>query len=362
MKLGSLFDGIGGFPLAASRHGITPAWASEIDKDCLKVTERHFSGMRKYYDINYLDGHDLEPVNVISFGSPCQNLSVAGNLEGLNGEESKLFYEGVRVIEEMLESAAEFRYAIWENVPGAFTSRDGQDFKEVLEALIKARVPMPRSKTWSNAGMVRGHGRSLAWRVLNAEHFGVPQHRDRIFIVADLRGQSAPEILFESAGLRRDIAPCREAEKDVAARLTTGTGTRYDAETETLIPVCFAGQNSSSCGLSISNSVAPTLQTNKVHSIAFTERTRNNGRNIEFQDELAYCLTNPGNGGRTQDRQIMTPEMCVRRLTPLECERLQGFPDGWTEGLSDSARYRVLGNSVAVPVIELLMERIKTCI
>ena len=223
-KMGSLFDGIGGFPLAAQRHGINPVWASEIEKWPIKVTKKHFPGMKHLGNITQINGAEIEPVDIITFGSPCQNLSVAGKQEGLKGEQSCLFYEAIRIIREMRrETNGRYpRYAIWENVPGAFSSNKRQDFRAVLEKITQTEIPMPESGRWANAGMVRGNGYSVAWRVLDAQYWGVPQRRRRIFLVADFRGQSAPEILFECEGMSGDITESGKEGQGTAAGVGDG--------------------------------------------------------------------------------------------------------------------------------------------
>jgi len=226
IRLGSLFDGIGGFPYAASFYGIEPVWASEIMPQAVSVTKRHFHNMEHVGDITKLDGGVLPPVDIITFGSPCQDLSTAGKRAGMDGARSSLFYEAIRIIDEMRRATdGKYpRYALWENVPGAFSSGGGHDFQAVLEAFTKSKVPMPGSGRWANAGMVRSGGASVAWRVLNAQHHGVPQRRRRIFLICDFGGESAGEILFVEEGLRGHIAPCRQARQGTAAPAEGGTG------------------------------------------------------------------------------------------------------------------------------------------
>lgn len=220
MKLGSLFDGSGTCPLAASAVGIVPAWASEIEPFPKAVTASRFPNMVHLGDITKLDGGKIEPVDVITFGSPCQNLSIAGNRKGLEGEESSLFLEAVRIIREM-RIATNGKYpqiAMWENVTGAFSSNKGGDFTRVIEELCKicdpdADVPRPPKGKWGKAGLYMGDHYSLAWRQLDAQYWGVPQRRKRIFAVLDLGGQCAGRILFEREGLRRDFTEVRRAGK-----------------------------------------------------------------------------------------------------------------------------------------------------
>lgn len=201
LTLGSLFDGIGGFPLAAQRCGIKTVWASEIEPNCVDITKRHFPRMAHLGDITKIDGGKIPPVDIISFGSPCQDLSTAGKQKGLSGERSGLFLDAVRIIYEM-RRATNGRYPtfiIWENVSGAFSSNRGRDFKIVLEKITNTNIPMPCSGKWATAGMVRGQrgGANVAWRLLDSQFWGVPQRRKRIFLVGDFRAERAPEILFK---------------------------------------------------------------------------------------------------------------------------------------------------------------------
>jgi len=229
MTLGSLFDGIGGFPLAALRVGIRPVWASEIETVPMSITKRHFPEMRHLGDITKICGSEIVPVDVITFGSPCQDLSVAGKRAGLGGGRSGLFLEAVRIIKEMREATggAYPTFAVWENVPGAFTSNKGEDFRTVAEEIARVAEPgisVIRPKRWPNAGAVVGEGQSLAWRLLDARYWGVPQRRRRIFLVADFAGERASEILFKPERLRRDTTAVGKSRENASAYVTTGTG------------------------------------------------------------------------------------------------------------------------------------------
>ena len=208
LTLGSLFDGSGGFPLGGLLAGITPVWASEIEPFPIRVTTKRLPFMKHYGNISAMDGGKIEPVDIITFGSPCQDMSIAGRRDGLDGSRSSLFYEAVRIIKEMrcATDGRYPRYIVWENVPGAFSSNKGEDFKAVLEAVIgiaepNAQVPMPEKARWPYADLYMGDGWSVAYRTLDAQYWGVPQRRRRIYLVADLAGGSAGKILFESEGL-----------------------------------------------------------------------------------------------------------------------------------------------------------------
>lgn len=206
LTLGSLFDGSGGFPLGGLLCGITPVWASEIEPFPIRVTTKRLPFMKHYGDVSKLKGSELEPVDIITFGSPCQDMSVAGKRSGLDGERSSLFYEAIRIVKEMrcATNGRYPRYIVWENVPGAFSSNKGEDFKAVLEAVCSVKdgkADIPRYEKWPGAGEIVADHYSVAWRVLDAQYWGVPQRRKRIFLVADLTGTSAGQILFESEGV-----------------------------------------------------------------------------------------------------------------------------------------------------------------
>ena len=238
-KLGSLFDGSGGFPLAGSLYGIEPKWAAEVEPYPIAVTRSRFPGMKHLGDISKVSGAEIEPVDIITFGSPCQDLSVAGKRAGLkhteNGDEettrSGLFMEAVRIIKEMREATNGNypRFALWENVPGAFSSNRGEDFRIVLEELVKiceptAVMPAVPKNGWSYADCYLGDGWSLAYRVLDAQHWGVPQRRRRIYLVADFGGERAGEVLFEREGLRGYFEKGRTPWQGVASDAERGTG------------------------------------------------------------------------------------------------------------------------------------------
>ena len=210
MTLGSLFDGIGGFLLAARHAGVTPVWASEIEPFPQSVTARHFPDVKQLGDITKIDADEIEPVDIVCAGSPCQDLSIAGKRKGLNGERSGLFRTAVELVRRMRErtSGKHPRFFVWENVPGAFSSNRGMDFQAVLEEIGQSEIPMPQGNRWASAGLVQFPGAEIAWRVLDAQYWGMPQRRRRIFLVADFAasGRCAGEILFECEGVSWNIA------------------------------------------------------------------------------------------------------------------------------------------------------------
>lgn len=209
MTLGSLFDGLGTWQLAAANVGIKTLWSSEIDSFCRFITAHHFPDTVQLGDINHIT--DAPPVDIITASSPCQNLSVAGNRSGLHGNQSKLFFKAAELVRRIRP-----RFFVWENVPGAFSSNGGNDFRTVLEEILQESVPLPRH--WSNAGLVDGRNAQVGWRLLNAEHWGVPQRRKRIFLVADFGGRRAGEILFEPASVSGDSEAGESSQENLAAR------------------------------------------------------------------------------------------------------------------------------------------------
>ena len=238
-KLGSLFDGSGGFPLAGALCGVEPVWAAEVEPYPIAVTRSRFPNMKHLGDISKVNGAEIEPVDIITFGSPCQDLSVAGKRAGLkheaNGDEettrSGLFMEAVRIIKEMRTATnGEYpRFALWENVPGAFSSNRGEDFRIVLEELIRVTTPdavmppVPKAG-WNYADSYVLDGASIAYRVLDAQYWGVPQRRRRIYLVADFRGECAREVLFKREGLRGYFAEGRTPWQAAPADAQGSTG------------------------------------------------------------------------------------------------------------------------------------------
>ena len=517
LTLGSLFDGIGGFPLAGKYAGIRPVWASEIEPFPIRVTEKRLPEMKRYGDIHGLHGAKLEPVNVITFGSPCQDVSIAGKREGLSGGRSGLFFEAIRVIREMREATnGEYpKWAVWENVPGALSSHNGEDFRQVLESLIRvqepeADVPLPAGGRWLPAGEIMGDGYALAWRILDAaQGWGVAQRRKRVFVVLDLAGGRAGEVLFESEGLSGYTPPGAKARQGAAGGAEDSAGAAgfcYESgeasrgigyqEEESPTLRCWkppgvavreppltlkirSGCDGGGKGALIQHDLSATLGCHNDQTLfapkafgvgsdkskgmlsanpksgfyeAATSRTLDRSGGNACCNQGGMVVVSPAYSIRPQTQQEQTPslmardskdpllvslpsycldracftsgenaqyrlsvraevaatlvaegpgaisappeEYLVRRLTPLECCRLQGFPDGWTEHLeteepgeqeiarwvgvfedwyraqgktaraspgkiakwlknprTDSAEYKAYGNSVAVPCV-----------
>lgn len=429
ITLSSLFDGIGGWQLAAKHAGILPVWSSEIETFPAAVTRIRFPATLQLGDVTKIDGAQIPLVDIICAGSPCQDLSVAGRQEGLKGEKSRLFYTAVDIISKMrVATKGRYpRFAVWENVPGAFSSNRGGDFRAVLEALTKAEIPVPKSGRWAPAGMVRGAECDVAWRQLDAQYWGVPQRRKRVFLVADFRTgrRRAGEILFERESLRGHTPPGGKKREGAAVR---AKGSAYQTAAGFKV-----GQGNKAGGIGYQEEKAPTLSAmnsgNKpavliyenhsqdsrvkgpvekcpaisaqagtggnnlplaLHSYCIAGNTidrqlQNGGNGKGVLQEISYTLNTidrhavfcVGNGQANQTNlktiagalNCMHDQQCVlgagtgvRRLTPLECERLQGLPDGWTliadKSCSDSARYKALGNGMAQPCADFIIKRI----
>ena len=231
--MASLFDGIGGFPKAGQRYGIKTLWASEIEPFPIAVTKIRFPDMLHVGDITKLKGEKLPPVQIVCGGSPCQDVSQAGRRAGLAGERSGLFFEQIRIVKELRDAdkrrgradkSVRPRYMLWENVPGALSSGAGygEDFRVVLEEICGVAtdgfsVPRPPGGRWQSAGAIMGDEFSVAWRVVDAQYWFVPQRRKRIVLVADFAGHSAYKILFEQDRLLGDFTPREEAGQTAAA-------------------------------------------------------------------------------------------------------------------------------------------------
>lgn len=414
--------------------------------------------MKHLGDITKIHGDQIEPVDCITFGSPCQGLSMTGKRLGFDDNRSVLFLDAARIIKEMRTATNGMypTFAVWENVPGAFSSNGGGDFRTVLEELARveqpdASIPRPsgRGGKWSKAGAIAGNGWSLAWRQLDAQYWGVPQRRKRIALVADFRGQRAAEILFERTGLSGN--PCesipawktfaRTPEASVAGydrmvesgnSVTGGAeseGTRRsgregigrvlesdhrETSTRCTEPAAYTLKIRSGCegggkGALVQTEKSATLSTlqdqtlfqpvvydargngdgkivptitgdheNRItdYTAIAIERKTFNEQSFSHYKESDKCSTlkakagNIGNGSECLIAE-KTIRWIVRRLTPVECERLQGFPSGWTDigdwtdskgkkhKYADSPQYKALGNSIALPQWFWLMQRMR---
>jgi DNA (cytosine-5)-methyltransferase 1 len=375
MKYGSVCSGVEAATAAWHPLGWEPKWFSEIEKFPSAVLAHHYPDVPNLGDMTQFKEWSNDPIDLLVGGTPCQSFSVAGLRKGLDDPRGNLMLTYLAI-------AARYqpKWLVWENVPGVLSSQRGRDFGTFLGALGKL-----------------GYG--FAYRVLDAQYFGVAQRRRRVFVVGYLGDwRRAAAVLFERESLSRHPAPSREAREEVAKCLTTRTGGAYDADMETLpvekwpaeiastlnasfgskqgledqhinggaplfvpttetLPIAFGAQNSSSQGDSVSTQVTPTLDKSKTPAVAF------DAYNQTTSDKAAALRTAAGG---VYDNTVMTSQ--VRRLTPTECERLQGFPDNYTqiawrnkaaEDCPDGPRYKAMGNSMAVPVMRWIGERIK---
>ena len=303
LTLGSLFDGSGGFPLGGLISGIAPVWASEIEPFPIRVTTKRLPFMKHYGDVSKMDGGSIEPVDIITFGSPCQDMSIAGKREGLDGNRSGLFYEAVRIIKEMrcATNGKYPRYIVWENVPGAFSSNKGEDFRCVLESVCRIAdetVSVPSPKKWQSAGSIVGDGYSVSWRVLDAQYWGVPQRRKRIYLVADFAGGSAGKILFESEGVSGYSAEGFRAWQGAAADAGEGFG-----ETGTFCLNDQGGQR-----MDLTEDVTNTLRAESHHPPLVFENHSQDSRYTGPLDVAQTVLSTFGTGGNNQPFVVETPK------------------------------------------------------
>lgn len=389
LTFGSLFAGVGGFDLGFERAGMRCAWQVEIDPKCREVLARHWPDVERFEDVRECGSHNLPAVDLVCGGFPCQDISVAGRRAGLAGERSGLWFEFRRVVAELRP-----RWVVIENVPGLLSSNGGRDMGAVIGALAELRY-------------------GYAWTVLDSQFFGLAQRRRRVFIVGHSGDWTAPaKVLFEPESGAGDSAPRRQTGANLARALTgsAGNGKRLDPNGEDFV-IAIDARNAAETG-----EVAHTLQAkrdgyslNAQPAVALAIRGREGGAAAELGDDVSNALKGEGGNGsrawivfdttqvasKDNDPQLQAgdprhppalvelgaynwqsggdvrhsfgkpqlqasqvPAVGVRRLTPKECTRLQGFPDDWTAGQSDTARYRMMGNAVSVPVTEWIGRRI----
>lgn len=362
LTLGSLFDGSGGFPLGGVLAGITPIFNSEIEPFPVRVTEVRFPNMKHYGDISTLKGSELEPVDIITFGSPCQDMSVAGKREGLDGNRSSLFYEAIRIVKEMREATnGKYpRYIVWENVPGAFSSNKGEDFKAVLEEICKVKdeqVSVSKPSKWENAGRIMGDGFSIAWRLLDAQYWGVPQRRQRIYLVADFDGGSAGKILFESEGLSGYSAQGFKSWQNAANGITEGIGEtgsqdslmfeNHSQDTRYRGPLAVAQTVSSTYGTGGNNQpfVVQTPKTLKVRC-----GCEGGGKGALIQDNLSATLST------NNDQTLFQPRaygVCAKNSNSMKSDNPNsGFYEADTSRCLDANGGNPTCNQGGIAVIE----------
>lgn len=300
LTLGSLFDGSGGFPLGGLISGITPLWASEIEPFPIRVATKRMPQIKHYGDISAMNGGEIEPVDIITFGSPCQDMSVAGKRTGLDGSRSSLFYEAIRIVKEMrcATNGQKPRYIVWENVPGAFSSNKGEDFRSVLEEICKVKqeglapdetVSIPKADKWQPSGEILGTGQSVAWRTFDAQYWGVPQRRKRIYLVADFAGECAGKILFESEGVSGYSKSC------IGPWQGTANGVKACTRASSL---CLNDQGGNR--MDVTDDVTCTLRAESHHPPLVFENHSQDCRYKELGDVCQTVLSTFGTGGNNQ--------------------------------------------------------------
>lgn len=361
LTLGSLFDGSGGFPLGGVIAGITPKWAAEIEPFPIRVTTVRFPNMTHLGNINEISGSEIEPVDIITFGSPCQDMSVAGKREGLGGNRSSLFYEAIRIIKEMREATNGNypRYIVWENVPGAFSSNKGEDFRAVLTEICKVKeecVSVPKPAKWQNAGRIMGESFSIAWRLLDAQYWGVPQRRQRIYLVADFDGGSAGKILFESEGLSGYSAQGFKSWQDAANGITESVGEtgsdslmfeNHSQDTRYRGPLAVAQTVSSTYGTG-GNNQPFVLQTPKTLKIRCG--CEGGGKGALIQDDLSATL------GINNDQTLFQPRafgVCAKNSNSMKSDNPNsGFYEAETSRTLDANGGNPTCNQGGIAVLE----------
>lgn len=390
-KLGSLFAGIGGFDIGFEKSGWECAWQVEWDKNCQKVLSHQWPNVEKYLDVQDVNGSEVEPVDVITFGSPCQDLSVAGKRAGLGGDRSSMFFEAIRIIKEMRDATnGEYpRIAVWENVPGALTSNEGKDFAKVIDEM-------------ANIGAL-----AIEWHVLDAQWFGIPQRRRRVFVIAcfdpAIVARSGNQILPIPEDCSGDLKKIRKQRQTSSGNAWEGSSGIGEQGVERLIPfikTIRSGARDKDGNLPpevwAEQGVSPTLNSfdntgESRSTVLILDGTRVNDVRV-YEDGIFPTLkARMGTGGNNVpmiaspisfnakqspvslfDVSLPIPPnkgeiavtvegidgLALRRLTPVECERLMGFEDNHTmfgvnqEIISDTNRYKMLGNAVATPVAE----------
>ena len=333
MKFGSLFSGIGGADLGLERAGMQCVWQVEKDEKCRNVLKKHWTNVTLYDDVKKVGKDNLESVDLVCGGFPCQDVSVAGKRAGLDGERSSHWFEFGIIIKELLP-----RWIIIENVPGLLSSRRGDDFKVILESLDELRY-------------------GISWRIFDSKNFGVAQRRRRVFLVASLGDLRSAQVLFDTESVPRNYSESGENRHKTSGEfIQTDTGTGEQA---------IAFQRSQ---LRTNNSVAmldkaPTLKAytksgdteTTIWQMNHASEVYREGSNLDVSPTLQARM---GTGGNN------VPLVGLRRLTPVECERLQGFQDNFTQYgvdgkiIPDTHRYRQLGNAITVNVAEWIGKRI----
>ena len=380
LTLGSLFDGAGTFPLGGLMAGIQPVWSSDLEPFPIRVTTKRMPFIKHYGDIGQMNGSEIEPVDIITGGFPCQSVSVAGKRHGLKHIEhgdaettrTGLFYEMIRIVKEMREATnGKYpRFMVAENVTGLFSCSGGRDFQVVLTEIVRIKepqaptVPMPE-KSWSAADVLVGDGWSLAYRVFDAQGWGVPQRRRRIYLVADFGGRCAPKVLFDTESLFGDSPACFRSWQGTADSLASRLGA-----TGGVISAGFCTEHSAnSRGIGYEKEKSPTLRAGVVPAVILCDQggsrmdvNENVVNTLRAEAHHPPCLcfenhsqdsryTGPldvsptvshtyGAGGNNQP--LVVPAEVVStvdvRLTPRECAKVHGFDPNWVVDLRSEER------------------------
>lgn len=343
MRIGSLFAGVGGFDLGFERAGFTTAWAVEIDEKAQAVLRLRFPKAELHDDVCAVGAHNLGPVDVVTFGSPCVDLSVSGKRAGLAGERSGLFHEATRVIRELCAAGGGPRFAVWENVPGAFSSNAGGDFACVLQEMAKLGAM------------------DIAWRVLDSRYFAVAQRRRRVFLVADLGGERAGEVLSLTEGVPGYLGSSNQTSDGDprGARKGAPSGGR---------PGPFWNGADVADTLTCKSDAQRMPDKNRMQVVVQPISFHPTQDPISSTDGTIHTL-GCGSSSGCATGAVQQPMMAPRRLTPVECCRVTAFPDDWNaEGvdksgkriaMADSSRYKQMGNAVTVSVAHAIAERIR---
>ena len=353
---GSLFAGVGGIDIGLDSAGMQCQFQVEIDENCKQTLSYHWPNVPKYGDIKEVSGYDLPEVDLITFGSPCQDLSVAGKRAGLEAERSGLFYEAIRIIKEMKEKTnGQYpRIAIWENVTGALTSNNGDDFETVLKEMVE----------------LGSH--HLEWAVLDAQYFGVPQRRRRVFVVAVLNSSIAKrcgsQILAVGQSSRGRIKKSKASFKNSPNSIRGGSAENSSNASHADERIVLEANESDRTTAKVVGTLSArdfkgvgNQYVNEHKLIIENVIGFSHTQGLDPQASLHVWPTLRKEGGG----HAVSIDKLVRRLTPVECERLMGWPDNHTlyraDGKinSDSARYKMCGNGVASPVIKWIADQIK---
>jgi DNA (cytosine-5)-methyltransferase 1 len=371
MRFGSVCSGIEAASVAWHPLGWRASWLSEIEPFPSAVLKHHYPEVPNLGDMTMLPERilsgEIEAPDILCGGTPCQAFSVAGlrkSLDDARGNLSLTFCEIANAIDSVRTIRGDHPAIIfWENVPGVLNTKDNA-FGCFLAGLAGEDDPLePPGGRWSNAGVVCGHKRTIAWRILDAQYFGVAQRRRRVFVVASARNGFDPAaVLFEFDGLRRDTAPSRNAGEETAAAVGASASTGSDPEL--MATLCAKDNEKWGCNQWVDEGKAVLQPAYGIPGNWIGRAPENGGNAVEPMHDIAPCQT------KTDVHGVAT-SMAVRRLTPTECERLQGFPDGYTEipwrnkaanDCPDGPRYKALGNSWAVPVVQWIGKRIDLAI